>query len=406
MLYWSPTSHPHATPKAPIMNPAIAIPSVLLASFLLSTANAQVAYASDSTADSLYTIDLTTGIPTLVAAFSANLTRASDLTWISKTQELWAIDYDDGEIGTIDLVTGVFTVRGNTTLVKANKTQGLAWDPATQLFYLSTYVPAEVHTWDPATNTTTLLGASGFPRIAGLEVTADGTLWGIDQGATPSIITIDKSTGAGTLVSTATLTGTTTAVTTWQDIGEAKDGTIYATTSKQDTFYSIDLTTGVATPIGTFTPVGTTGPNWFLNGFEVIDPTPRAGTGCMDSTGKQTEVTLSGSLALTGTFTIDADTGLIPGTGAVTMFGISDKMWLGAPLPFSLTSIGAGAGCMLYQDAMITSGSVLGTGVSISIPNSTNLVGNVLFAQVAVIDGQVGGLGLVFTDYVRLEITK
>ncbi len=230
-------------------------------------ASAQVqAYLLDSNLDQLCAVDLATGAATLLASTANHgLDIPADLAWRGDTSELWTIDLSGGEAGTVDVATGTFTPRCQTG---QSGWQGMAWDPATQLFYLS-HQNGLCSVLDPASGATTLLGATGFSLIACLDVDGAGVLWGIDYSS-GAIVRVDKSTGAGTAVAT-TIPG-------FQDLGiDAASGLWYGANTADDALHAIDPGSGAATLIGAH-GAGVD----FAKGFDLVDGacvTPY-GTGC------------------------------------------------------------------------------------------------------------------------------
>src|SRR5690606_29224006 len=140
-------------------------------------AQGPVAYLVDSNLDQLYTVDLATGNTTLIASTNNNgLGTPAGLAWREDTAELWTIDLAGGEVGTIDVTNGTFTPVFQTNL---SGWQAIAWDDFTRTFHLANQ-NGQNYVLDPATGTTTLLGASGASLITCSDVDAAGDLFGIN----------------------------------------------------------------------------------------------------------------------------------------------------------------------------------------------------------------------------------
>lgn len=105
--------------------------------------------------NTLYSIDLL-GNPTLVGT----TTGASLLTAMAfdNTGTLWAMDFSVGNIGTLDLTTGAYTVVAGGTVTGV---QGMSFHPATGVLYASSTNTDSLYIVDPATGTSTLVGAHG-----------------------------------------------------------------------------------------------------------------------------------------------------------------------------------------------------------------------------------------------------
>ncbi|MFO1077832.1 MAG: hypothetical protein U1E73_08915 [Planctomycetota bacterium] len=232
----------------------------LLASCLLALpgalcAQSSTAYLVDSNLDQLFTVDLSTGAATFIASTLNNtLSTPADLAYDAVTQQLWTIDLAGGAVGTIDTTTGTFTPIYQTGL---SGWQGMAWDPTTQKFYLANQNGSN-YVLDPATSTTTLLGAAGFGLITALDVDASGILYGIDFSS-GAVVSINKVTGLGTQLSTT--------ITNIQGLGiDQVTGTWYGESTTTDSLYIIDPVTGG------FTLIGANGAGvQFAKGLDLID---------------------------------------------------------------------------------------------------------------------------------------
>ena len=103
---------------------------------LAALAAAQDAYMVDSNLDQLFSVNVTTGVATLIGSTLNNgLSTPADLTWRAATQQLWTIDLSGGEIGTINVTDGTFT-----PVFTANPTSGwqaMAWHETDGVFYLA-----------------------------------------------------------------------------------------------------------------------------------------------------------------------------------------------------------------------------------------------------------------------------
>jgi hypothetical protein len=124
---------------------------------------------------------------------------------------------------------------------------GLAFDPSTGVLYGSaTGTLDELITIDTSTGAGTVVGPLGFNRVRGLAFDgATGTLYGVDA-TTDQLITIDKTTGAGTAVGPLGYNRVD---------GLAIDpatGTLYGSDSPSGLLITIDKATGAGSPVGAF----------------------------------------------------------------------------------------------------------------------------------------------------------
>jgi hypothetical protein len=86
---------------------------------------------------------------------------------------------------------------------------------------------------------------------------------------------------------------------------------------------------------------------------------------------------------------------------ALMSIGLSDSDWLGVPLPFDLTPLGA-PGCRILasgQVLLVTAADAAGNGaINLTIPNDGSLVGGSFFDQYWVLDQAANTLGFAFTN--------
>ncbi|MBP8298791.1 MAG: hypothetical protein KA020_00390 [Planctomycetes bacterium] len=253
----------------------LSLAGLLLATASTLTAQASTGYLVDSNSDQLFTVDIATGAATFIAStFNNGLDTPADLSWRSATNELWTIDLAGGEVGTIDVLTGAFTPVYQTNL---SGWQGMTWDETTQMFYLANQSGSN-YSLDPVSGVTTLLGVAGFSLLTSLDTDAAGNLFGCDF-TTGALVSIDKVTGAGTLISTCQTTNI-------QGLGiDQATGVWYGCSTASSSLFSIDPLTGVSTLVGAH-GAGIT----FAKGFDLIDggggnfaTKTNYGTGCNNS---------------------------------------------------------------------------------------------------------------------------
>ncbi|GAB4173683.1 MAG: hypothetical protein Kow0020_08960 [Wenzhouxiangellaceae bacterium] len=129
---------------------------------------------------------LATSVPAL---FSADFNQSTGV--------LYAVNNDDGSIGTVDLSTGVYTSNATLTGISAGTLTGLAWDPTTGVWYLT--VGNELYTVDPDTGIATLIGDTGLSILIEIKFDAAGQLYAVDI-SDDSLYAIDKTTASATLI--------------------------------------------------------------------------------------------------------------------------------------------------------------------------------------------------------------
>lgn len=164
-------------------------------------------YLVDSGLDQLFDVSLRTGIRSLIGSTANNgLTAPVDLSWRALTEQLWTIDADGGEIGTLDRADGVFTP------VYATGVSGwtaLAWHELDKRFYLCRDT-GDLYTFFPTTNALTLLGPTGFGALPSLDTDRFGKLLAVSDAN--DILTIDRDTGAAFVAASTLATASALAV--------------------------------------------------------------------------------------------------------------------------------------------------------------------------------------------------
>lgn len=189
------------------------------------------------------TINLATGAYTNIATERVNLSGLS----FSSTGTLYAMDIDGTKLYTVNTSTGALTSVGSTG--STNGTSGIAFSPSGVLYQVNNLIPVAnsylnrvntsnanltrigtdighrtsgsiayqngvlyetntstgsdtLDTINTTLGTSTAIGSTGYSVIAGLT-SVNGTLYGFDAGG--DILTLNTTTGAGTVVKSYTL---------------------------------------------------------------------------------------------------------------------------------------------------------------------------------------------------------
>jgi len=226
----------------------------------------------------LFTVDTTTGDATVVTSLSGAPLPSGNMPAASfgcDGSTLFALDGLNGNpqvsLVTVNTTTGAMTTIGDVT----NNTDGLAWDctPFGTLYGAtggngddSITNSGVLYTLNPATGAANAIGSIGF-GVTGLAIQpSTGVLYASTTtnslNSPNSIITINKSTGAGTLVGP---TGDTSGI---ADLAFDTLGTLWGWSEDGDELVTIDLATGAATHIGGSNSLGDgMGFEWFGNLF-------------------------------------------------------------------------------------------------------------------------------------------
>lgn len=226
---------------------------------------------------------------------------------------LYAIDNTSRELGTLDLANGTFnSIAVVSGIPAADNISGLTIDPSNGTAYVSGLGAAmTLYTMDLATGVATPIGSDPVVTLLiDIAIGPQGVIYGHDIG-TDNIYTIDKNTGAATVVGP---TGVNSNFAQGMDFDNI-DGTLYAYTYQgggANVYGTIDLATGTLTPLATSNPQGE---------FEGATQTASVGCGPSDIPWLSAAPT-SGTIAAAGSQVVDVtfdSTGLAAGTYTGTL---------------------------------------------------------------------------------------
>lgn len=231
-----------SVPEAARFAPATAPPQQsggTISSVLFASTNE---HPSPPETEDLFAVDPATGAATKVA--NMGLISPMDMTsdWRPESFRIWATEYETNELIIVDPVSGAATLVGpfNT----ASPIQSIAYDVQSDSMYGTTTTNMLVRI-DTATGAATVIGPVGFGSIFALGFDIDGTLFAISDDAN-ALLSIDPTTGVGSTVATLTLASVT-------DIAvRPEDGALFASDSLTDAIYTIDKQTGAATLVGPY----------------------------------------------------------------------------------------------------------------------------------------------------------
>ena len=232
---------------------------------LLSGAIFSPAYAVADDTDSFYSVDLQTGVASLIGPCNYDLS-LTGLAWDSLSHTMYVSDVrlSDGffGLGSVDINTGAVTEIGRH--VNSSNIHALAFDSINDILYGSDTQCSGLATVDRTTGESNCIGPWGASSdIIGLAFNSGtGTLYGVDP---INLYTIDSTTGAATVVGPhgAGLDGDV--------IGleyDAWSRTLYGAGVADGILYTIDMGSGAATP------VGSTGLGWVSGLASTGNPRP------------------------------------------------------------------------------------------------------------------------------------
>lgn len=204
---------------------------------------AETLYGIDVTGDSLYKVDKNTAATTYVAAVGSPV--IAGLAWDAVSGTLYGTDTSTGNLVTVDTSTGATTVIGATGVYLPH---GLAIDPNTGTMYTMDDT-SNLYSINKATGASTLIGPVGYPHIGALDFDpATGILYGAYawMDSTGYLITVNTATGQGTFVAnTHRING----------MSFDENGNLYASenglmSGVNSSLYSVNKSTGAWTLIG------------------------------------------------------------------------------------------------------------------------------------------------------------
>jgi hypothetical protein len=191
-----------------------------------------------------FEIDVATGAKTPLGTASANLVTPAALA-IGPGNVVYASSTTNDALYTLDLLTGAATLvgpYGDTAVIM----HGLEYVPTTDTLYGVSSHNNGLYVINRSTGTATLVGTSGLASFTNLGWnSATGVMYATNSGS-DSLYTIDLATGSVTLV--GPLLGPTNPNGLAFHPGS---GTLFLVDNATDTFYSLNTATGAATPIGT-----------------------------------------------------------------------------------------------------------------------------------------------------------
>jgi hypothetical protein len=200
-------------------------------------------YGVDISADQLGTIDRNTAAFTPIGPNGAGVVALTGLAYDANQDVLYAIQPGSPSLYTVNQSSGLATLVGPTLLGNAN---GLAFDPNANLLYAADLGNA-LYTLNVLTGNATLVAPiTGAGAIEGLGFdSATGTLYGLSDSL-DKVVTISTSTGVATpLPTTLPSTGL------WRGLDwDSELGVLWASKVNSGQLFQVDPITGAGTLIG------------------------------------------------------------------------------------------------------------------------------------------------------------
>jgi DNA-binding beta-propeller fold protein YncE len=206
------------------------------------TATAQVMYAIDSSR-ALFTVDIATGAKTQIGTVSANAGTAAGLAYDPISQIMYLSSSTNDSLYSLNLTTFEATLIGayGPTVVM----HGLEFDTSTGTLYGASSTPNELYSINTTTGAATSIGSIGLTSFVNLGYDSDNDVMYATNSGTDSFYSINRATGAVTLI------GPLNGPTNPNGLAFNSDnGILYLVDNSTDSFYSINLGTGAANLIG------------------------------------------------------------------------------------------------------------------------------------------------------------
>jgi len=231
--------------------------------------NAGNAFSADITTDKLYSVNLSTAAATEIGNLGVNLQFAQEADFNKETNQLYMASYTGGGVGgiyTINTSTGAATLVGDTTVDNAEYTMfsiANTVEPVlNKAFVKNSYSvnPVDFGTI-PLTPPHTLTSISPLAlTIYADDLAGDGNLYALNAGNNNLVKVYNNGSVVNVGPLTNLLSGDTATGLSWN----RADGKMYAASANSagtvGTLYTVNLSTGALTVVGTMT--GMTLPIW------------------------------------------------------------------------------------------------------------------------------------------------
>jgi MYXO-CTERM domain-containing protein len=241
-----------------------ALASIVLATSFTASASAGVLIAVDSNR-SLYEIDMSNGAKTLIGTVSANAGTTAGLAYDRINDILYVSSTGNDSVYTLNITTGAATLigaYGDSSLVM----HGLEWSPDDTTLYGVSSSNNGLYRISTASGLATLIGTSGLTSFTNLGYNSDtGVMYATNSATPENFYTMNLLNGSVGFV------GALNGPTNPNGMAYNRDnGLMYMVDNSTDTLYTINMSTGAATAIGS------TGSGNLL-GLVYYDPVPGPG---------------------------------------------------------------------------------------------------------------------------------
>jgi hypothetical protein len=165
----------------------------------------------------------------------------------------YGVDYATNELVTIDTTNGAYTVVGPCSPGAVNAWTGMSWDRTSNTMYGSAFISGSsvLVTIDLSTGAVTPVGTIGAYIVIDIAINNAGQIYGFEI-STDNIITINKTTGAGTILGPSGLAAN---YAQGMSFDPNTDELFLAGYTASAALYQVNTSTGATTLIGAF-PTG------------------------------------------------------------------------------------------------------------------------------------------------------
>jgi sugar lactone lactonase YvrE len=209
-------------------------------------------------------LNMATGARTAVSTLSATGTNVSALAYDRQSGTMWATTQSNDSLYTLNIDTGVATLVGSFGFDSVM--HGLEYDNSTGTLYGMHTLTGSLYTINKTTGAASFVGSHGITSNTNLGYNLNNGVMYATNSSTDSLYSVNKGSGAMTLI--GALNGPTlpNALAFNHD-----NNTMYLTDTQLDTLLTINLATGATTTVGS-TGVGN------LQGLAYVNPVPEPAT--------------------------------------------------------------------------------------------------------------------------------
>lgn len=196
---------------------------------------------------SLFEINPGTGEKTSIGSVLSDVGTAGGLAYDSVSGTIYLTSTSQDALYTLDLDTGVATLVGSygTDVVM----HGLEWDSSTETLYAASTIPNTFYRVDTSTGAATEIGSIGLSSFNNLGYDSTNDVMYMTNSGMDRLYTIDRATGVPTLVGPLNISFNPNALAFAPELS-----TMFMLDNASNNLFSLDLTTGAATLVGSTGP--------------------------------------------------------------------------------------------------------------------------------------------------------